>query len=101
MSRKITKDGRTLRTGKDYTTFRYDLWFSQDGRCIRCGGIAALSEPIYRARSFHVHHKNGRGMGGSKRSDTFLKCEGLCGSCHRIEHNQQSAVPSELKWSRA
>ena len=88
MSRRITKDGRVKLTGKDYTAFRYELYQSQGAQCNNCPRCTSLwMEPEYDS-SFHVHHINGRGMGGSKRSDTFLACVGLCGSCHRKEHNQ-------------
>ena len=79
MAIKITKDGRTIRTGKDYTAFRYELYLAQAAKCARCPVRTSLGmEPMYDS-SFHVHHVNGRGMGGGKRSDTFLACEGLCG----------------------
>lgn len=85
---KTTKDGRTILTGKDYTRFRSRLHEQSYDLCIRCGRRALLSVPLDWDNSFHVHHKNGRGMGGSKRDDTFESCEGLCGKCHREEHNQ-------------
>ena len=85
---KTTKDGRTIREGKNYTIFRWQLWGNQDGICVRCFRDTSLSADLEDDRSFHVHHKNGRGMGGSKRDDTFEACTGLCGKCHREEHNQ-------------
>jgi 5-methylcytosine-specific restriction endonuclease McrA len=101
MSIRLTKDHRTIRTGKDYTAFRYEIYQRQGAQCAKCPRYTSLGmEPEYDS-SFHVHHRNGRGMGGSKRNDSCEDCIGLCGSCHRQEHNQQSAVPSELKWSRA
>jgi len=83
-----TKDGRIIRKGADYTEFRLKLHWLQLGRCTRCGGYSEPSLPPESAFSFHVHHTNGRGMGGAKRDDTFESCEGLCGNCHRKEHNQ-------------
>ena len=88
MSVKITKDGRTIRTGKDYTEFRYELWMVQEHVCINCNAVTSLTVHLMANNSFHVHHINGRGMGGSRRDDTFRACDGLCGSCHRKEHNQ-------------
>lgn len=89
MSVTVKKDGRTILTDKDYTNFRFKLWMSQDRSCARCKMLVSISEPYWRARSFHVHHKNGRGMGGGKRSDTFLACVGLCRDCHmKGEHGQ-------------
>jgi hypothetical protein len=97
MSIRVTKDGRTIRTGKHYADFRFDLYQKQGAMC-NCGRMTSLyMESVYDS-SFHVHHVNGRG--GGKRDDTLEACEGLCGRCHRIKHGQQSAVPSDLKWSR-
>ncbi len=83
---KTTKDGRTVRTGKDYTIFRWQLWELSSGKCVRCGEYTSLSLEPQSNWSFHVHHTHGRGMGGSKRDDTFESCQGLCGKCHREEH---------------
>jgi len=85
---KVTKDGRTIRTGKDYTQFRVAVFMNQTAECARCKTWTALSSPLEWDSSFHVHHTNGRGMGGSKRDDTLEACEGLCGKCHRKEHGQ-------------
>jgi hypothetical protein len=84
---RTTKDGRTIRSGPDYTEFRRDLW-RQNSMCSRCFRITGLHEPIESNNSFHVHHTKGRGMGGSKRDDTAKACVGLCGQCHRREHGQ-------------
>ena len=86
---EVTKDGRTIRTKRSYSEFRYALWNKQEGRCVNCGRDTYLAVPIEWDNAFHVHHKNGRGMGGSKRDDTFESCKGWCGKCHRIEHGQQ------------
>lgn len=85
---KVTKDGRTIRAGRDYSQLRRDLHFQQDARCVRCKRFTFLTAYIEQDNSFHVHHTNGRGMGGSKRDDTLEACEGLCGKCHRKEHHQ-------------
>jgi hypothetical protein len=86
---KTTKDGRTIREGKDYTIFRWQLWERQTvGMCARCHKGTSLSADPEDYNSFHVHHVNGRGMGGGKRDDTFEACVGLCGACHRKEHGQ-------------
>src|SRR5580700_3435341 len=94
----VTKDGRTIRSGKDYTAFRYELWLAQDKRCVGCGRVTDLLAELEAGHSFHVDHERGRG--GGKRDDTFLSCKGLCGKCHRIKHGQQSAVQSQPQWSR-
>ena len=88
MSIRKTKDGRTIRTGKDYTQFRRSIWELQDGRCARTGSMTSLTAPLECAYSFHVHHIGGRGLGGSKRDDIPSKVEGLSGTEHRKEHNQ-------------
>jgi 5-methylcytosine-specific restriction endonuclease McrA len=85
---KITKDGRTIRTGEDYTEFRRAVHFHQDGNCKRCGRFTSLTADLLADHSFHVHHVGGRGLGGSKRNDILDKVEGLCGFDHRREHGQ-------------
>jgi hypothetical protein len=85
---KTTKDGRTIRTGKDYTAFRREVYEMQSGRCVRCIRTTSLEADILSDYSFHVHHRDGRGMGGSKRDDVPSKVEGLCGKDHRLEHHQ-------------
>lgn len=84
----VTKDGRTILRGREYTAFRHEMWESQARLCARCQSYTRIDSLPEMDFSFHVHHKAGRGMGGSKRDDTFLACEGLCGKCHRKEHNQ-------------
>jgi hypothetical protein len=86
---KTTKDGRTILSGKDYTRFRSQLHEQSYGLCTQCHRRTLLTSPLDYDNSFHTHHKNGRGMGGSKRDDTVHSCEGLCGKCHREEHGQQ------------
>ena len=85
---KVTKDKRTIRTGKDYTRFRQVVYELQGAMCGQCRIFTSMGYEPEHDYSFHVHHKNGRGMGGSKRDDTFEACTGLCGSCHRKEHGQ-------------
>ena len=100
MSIKITRDGRTIRSGVDYTEFRAMLHELQDAKCDRCWRGTDLAYEPTSDWSFHVHHRNGRGMGGGKRDDSVRTCIGLCGECHRQEHNQQEKVPSKLHWSK-
>ena len=85
---KTTKDGRTIRTGADYTKFRHWLYLMQQFSCARCQRHTSTMSPSEDAWSFHVHHIGGRGMGGSKRNDNLDSVEGLCGECHRKEHGQ-------------
>ena len=83
---KVTKDGRTIRTDSDYTKFRGHLYQYQSGECFNCSRLTELSMPHECDESFHVHHVDGRGMGGSKRNDTLEACKGLYGKCHRTIH---------------
>jgi hypothetical protein len=85
---KKTKDGRTIRTGKDYTALRIMLYAYQEGACFQCKRNTALSAHELADWLFHVHHVKGRGMGGGKRDDSPDSCVGLCGSCHRSTHHQ-------------
>lgn len=85
---KATKDGRVIRTGKAYTDFRAHMHRRQNCLCNRCGRYTSLTSDLMSDHSFHVHHRDGRGMGGSKRDDTFESCEGICGKDHRKEHGQ-------------
>jgi hypothetical protein len=82
------KDGRIIRTGSSYTQFRLKLYCYQSGQCAKCEWATSLDADIMSDHAFHCHHKAGRGLGGSKRDDTFEACEGLCGRCHRKEHHQ-------------
>ncbi len=78
---KTKKDGRTILSGKDYTDLRHRVFLREQGRCSDCGRWIWFA-------SFHLHHNNGRGMGGSKRNDVDSEVTALCGSCHRKRHNQ-------------
>lgn len=103
---KITKDGRTILSGIDYTHFRYELWISQNKKCIKCGRDTDLLVDLSANHSFHLAHRGTRGMGSGFRDDVLGPNKGQveggkCGRCHRQEHNQQSAVDSKPQWSRA
>ena len=76
MTISVTKDGRTKLTGKHYTAFRYELWMAQNRKCIECGRVTDIQAELHRDDSFHTDHLNGRGLGGSKRDDTFKSCVG-------------------------
>ncbi len=89
MPTRITKDGRTIRKGNDYTKFRRSLWELQERSCGKCGRTTFLTADLESDWSFHVHHIGGRGLGGSRRDDVVGKVIGLCGGCHRKEHGQQ------------
>lgn len=49
--------------------------------CERCGH-----------RTEHIHHKEGRGLGGWNR--TLSPLEALCSSCHLTEHGQGVPIPT-------
>jgi len=88
---KVTKDGRTIRTDKDYTDWRREMWGQQAGACQSCGRPTNLSVSFEYTNSFHCHHIYGRG--GGKRDDVRFRnekqiCRGDCGECHRREHGQ-------------
>jgi hypothetical protein len=87
---KMTKDGRTIRTGVHYTIFRAQMYDKLGGSCQKCERSTSLHVPPEYDGSFHCHHRNGRGLGGGKRDDTHEACEGLCGKCHRAEHNRRN-----------
>ena len=92
---RVTKDGRTIRTGKDYMAFRRELFYAQVGRCMvtECGRCTfPLVDPEFDF-SFHVSHRGSRGMGGAIRDDVVGPKRGQveggkCGKCHRKDHGQ-------------
>lgn len=94
MSIVITKDGRTIRDGKDYSEFRIQLHKDQQGICMTCGRLTSLVVPLEYGHSFHVSHRGSRGMGSAIRDDVVGPKRGQveggkCGGCHRQEHNQE------------
>lgn len=100
---EISKDGRTKRTGVDYTKFRFEVWQSQH-LCVKCGRETDLLADISADGSFHLAHRGTRGMGGGFRDDVLGPNKGQveggkCGKCHRQEHGQQEAVQSQPQWS--
>lgn len=109
---RITKDGRTIRTGRDYTEFRREVYADQKGQCgdPKCdlaqqgGRVCSLMVPLEWDEAFHLNHLSGRG--GGKRDDVMFRngrqvCRGDCGKCHRVFHGQQGKVPSRLHWSKS
>ena len=90
---EIRKDGRTIRTGNDYTEFRKQIFDAQRGRCFECGAWTNLEAPIEFAGSFHIHHRGSRGMGSSFRDDVIGPKKGqvvggFCRVCHGRIHGQ-------------
>lgn len=91
---KTTKDGRTIRTGKDYKEFRSGLHSLQNARCLACPRITRIDVPLEWDNAFHVSHRGSRGMGSAIRDDVVGPRRGQveggkCGKCHREEHGQQ------------
>jgi hypothetical protein len=88
---KVTKDGRTIRTGTDYTGFRRVVHRGQWGNCLNCGRNTSLTVAFESDFSFHLTHCGTRGLGGSLRDDVLGTKKGQveggkCGKCHRAEH---------------
>ena len=77
-----------IRKGGDYVKFRIDVAELQEHKCAECGRYIFFHHEMEADDSVHLHHKNGRGMGGSKRDDTFAAVVALCGACHRTAHGQ-------------
>jgi hypothetical protein len=86
---EIKRDGRVIRTGRDYSEFRKSIFENQNGCCADCGiACEFVADPDWHC-SFHVHHKHGRGLGGSRRTDTLEECVGWCGACHHSHHEEE------------
>ena len=102
MAEQITKDGRRILTGRQYSAFRHSLFKMQNGQCASCGRATDLKVQNTADYSFQVHHVKGRG--GKRNDDVHTAhkpgCVGWCGKCHRMHHGQQSAVQSQPHWSR-
>lgn len=76
------------------------VWVRDEGRCARCGAGLQRSD---RGRSWSVHHRRPRGMGGSRvawvnlPSNLVLLCGSGVDGCHGwVEANRAEAV--ELGW---
>jgi hypothetical protein len=90
MGIKLTKEGRTILSGRDYTEHKRGVYERQGGKCADCG----FGFPYNR---MEFHHFGGRGLGGSKRDDLSPLNRMLCGGpqgCHekaRFEHLKPKA----------
>jgi hypothetical protein len=60
---RTTKDGRTIRTGHNYTAFRRNIHEEQSGACMKCERPTSLTAPLEWDSSFHLHHIGGQGNG--------------------------------------
>ena len=74
------KEGLVKLSAYQYRKHRERVWQKQSKRCAKC------RRPITDLSDGHLHHYDGRGMGGGKRND--WKTEFLCIECHLKEHNQ-------------
>lgn len=83
----IKKDGRTILSGKDYTSLRNRVYLRDRGRCQVCG-IRTCIEQTGRDDDMHLAHLIPRRMGGGSRDDTMENTVTKCAACHRKEHNQ-------------
>jgi len=70
---------KVIKLGKvGYDMQRRRVWAKQSRSCRHCHKGISLEQ-------MHLHHTDGRGLGGGKRND--LKTEGLCEACHLKQHN--------------
>ncbi len=85
MGVKITKSGRTILTGKDYTEQKRVVWERQGRKCADCG--RSIPDPRYA----HYHHAKGRSRGLRDDLDPANKL--LCGIiCHGQRHGQVKSL---------
>jgi hypothetical protein len=70
--------GRLVLSSYGYAKLKRQRWIEQGRCCARC--------PIYLTSPAegHLHHPNGRGLGGGKRDDRATEL--LCIGCHLEEH---------------
>jgi len=79
MAVKTTKDGRVIRTDRDYTLFRRVIYARCESRCEGCGKYLEFA-------FMQVHHTRGRGAG--RRNDIPEAVLGLCFPCHERAHGR-------------
>jgi 5-methylcytosine-specific restriction endonuclease McrA len=85
--RRLTKDGRTILTGRDYQRLREAVYLRDRGRCVACGGLVSLVI-CDNDSDMHLAHVKARKMGGGSRDDTPENTMTKCRRCHMKEHNQ-------------
>lgn len=66
--------GQTKLSPAKYSKHKAELWERQNKRCKKCKTY--LADPA----DAHLHHLEGRGLGGGKRDDRKVAL--LCNSCH-------------------
>ena len=82
MSRKLTKDGREILSGKDYQARCLEVYVRDDRRCVLCGGFLPGFSTGF------IDHIRKRGSGGGWRDDRASKLRTLCPLCHDAEDNR-------------
>lgn len=83
---KVTKDGRTILTGQDYSNLREIVYFHQNSRCKKCKKHLFFNQA-------ELDHIKGRGAG--KRDDVPSKTQILCHPCHVAKHLGPKPVPKK------
>lgn len=72
----ITKDGRTILSGKAYRDLCYKVWLRDGRQCVDCGTPLAVFSTIL------IDHIKKRKMGGGWRNDVPENLRTLCLACH-------------------
>jgi hypothetical protein len=89
MSKLITKDGRTILSGKDYSAHKKFVWTKQGGRCAKCKRPEDW-------REMEFHHSAGRGLGGAKRDDLDGRNTVQHHQCHLEESKGWNGKPLRM-----
>ena len=79
--KRVTKDGRLILTGRDWTEQKRRRWKLDNESCVGCGNEMPFENT-------DCHHKRSRGMNGCYRDDNIDNLETKCGEvwgCHRKE----------------
>ena len=61
-------------------TVMAEICARSSGLCEQCGSSGDF-------RGLSIHHKRGRGMGGTRHEYTAEELERLCGKCHSERHH--------------
>lgn len=96
------KDGREIcRTPHQWAKRREEVWKRDGCKCVKCSRVVPLhdvhdietGDVVMKAAE--IHHKRGRGLGGSLRDDRPEALETLCTWCHRQGHQSAKVVPAK------
>ena len=88
----VKKDGREILSPYQWAKRRAEVWERDSGRCVRCSRVV----PLNGESAAEIHHKQGRGIGGSLRDDRLEALETLCFTCHRGHHQGAKVVPRKV-----